>query len=219
MCDVSICASVHHQVQYSNVTVDNQNRSLRITIARTNQKSMSHQNGQRWSCSSSHQNGRLGYGDCAEDEAFPGVHVSTAPFNSSHDVGVKVHVFFGVSWCFSNSTIKARVSKIISKRTCENNHTPKGATSCMHKVTPVNDDFCASVLRRRIICSVCTQILSGTEGGVSLPLGSVHSIAYFLRVPEGSAWESVQTVAISVTGGRFDFLDAFVEPHDCAVVC
>ena len=51
MCDVPICVSVHHQVQYSNVTVDNQNRSLRITIARTNQKSMSHQNGQRWSCS------------------------------------------------------------------------------------------------------------------------------------------------------------------------
>ena len=59
---------------------------------------------------------------------------------------------------------------------------------------------------RKTIFSDCTHVFSGIEGGASVPLGSVHSMAYFSSVPEGSLCWSVQTVAVRLTGGGFFLL-------------
>ena len=56
-----------------------------------------------------------------------------------------------------------------------------------------------------MIFSNCTHIFRGVSGDASLPLGSVHSIAYFSRVPVGRYCDCVQTVAVRLTGGGLDF--------------
>ena len=53
--------------------------------------------------------------------------------------------------------------------------------------------------------SDCTHVFSGTLGDASFPLGSVNSIAYFVSVSVGSKRDSVQTVAVSLTGHGCDF--------------
>ena len=53
--------------------------------------------------------------------------------------------------------------------------------------------------------SACTHVFSGTEGAASVPLGSVHSMAYFLSVPVGTGSDIIQTVAVSLTAGGFGF--------------
>ena len=53
--------------------------------------------------------------------------------------------------------------------------------------------------------SICTHVLSSTEGDANSPLGSVNSMAYFSSVPVGRERECVQTVAVRLTGGGFDF--------------
>ena len=55
------------------------------------------------------------------------------------------------------------------------------------------------------IFSICIHTFSGALGGASVPLGSVHSIAYFSIAPVGRARDCIQIVAVRLTGGGFNF--------------